>query len=94
MRRRTPTAVGAAALVLAASASAHGPAGGGAGYVSSISGLKPPVVGVLTSVLGSDDRLQLVNYSGKTIVVYGYSGEPFLRFNANAVYENVRSPMT
>jgi hypothetical protein len=91
---RAAVAAAGAALVLATAAAAHGPAGGGVGYVSSISGLKPPVVGVLTSVLGGDDRLQLVNYSGKTIVVYGYEGEPFLRFTSNGVYENVRSPST
>ena len=81
-------------LALTAAASAHGPAGGGVGYVSSISGLRPPVVGVITTVLGGDDRLQLVNYSGKTIVVDGYEGEPFLRFAGNGVWENLRSPAT
>ena len=91
--RRAALAVSAAALALAAAAAAHGPAGG-VGYVSSISGLEPPVVGVLTTVLGGDDRLQLVNYSGKTIVVFGYDGEPFLRFTRSGVYENVRSPST
>lgn len=49
---------------------------------------------MLVTVLGGDDRLQLVNYSGKTIVVLGYQGEPFLRFSDNAVYENTRSPAT
>ena len=42
----------AAGLWLAPAAIGHGPAGGGVGYVSSISGLKPPVVGVLVNVLG------------------------------------------
>ena len=84
----------ATGLALTAAASAHGPAGGGVGYVSSISGLRPPVVGVITTVLGGDDRLQLVNYSGKTVVVRGYDGEPFLRFAADGVYENIHSPTT
>src|SRR5215470_7560666 len=81
-----------AVLALAPAASAHGPVGGGVGYVSSISGLRPPVLGALVTVLGGDDRLQLVNYTGKTIVVDGYSGEPFLRFAKDGVYVNVRSP--
>ena len=91
---RRLVAVVTARLALAPAAVGHGPAGGGICYVSSVSGLKPLVVGVLVTVLGGDDRLQLVNYSGKTVVVDGYEGEPFLRFNSNGVYENVRSPAT
>jgi hypothetical protein len=87
-------AVAAAALLVAPPASAHGPAGGGVGYVSSVAGLQPNVLGVNVSVLGGDDRLRLANYSGKTIVVLGYDGEPFLRFAKGGVYENVRSPAT
>jgi len=75
-------------------AGAHGPVGGGVGYVSTVGGLQPPVLGVIVSVLGGDDRLQLVNYSGKTVVVRGYDGEPFLRFAADGVYENIHSPTT
>jgi len=75
-------------------AGAHGPVGGGVGYISSVDGLRPPVLGVIARVLGGDDRLQLVNYSGKTVVVDGYDGEPFLRFTADGVYENVHSPAT
>lgn len=84
----------AALLLLAPAAAAHGPAGGGQGYVSTVAGLEPNVLGVLVSVLGGDDRLRLANYSGKTIVVLGYDGEPFLRFAKNGIYENVRSPAT
>jgi hypothetical protein len=87
-------AVTAAALLAAPAASAHGPAGGGAGYVSTVAGMQPNVLGVNVSVLGGDDRLRLANYSGKTIVVLGYDGEPFLRFAESGVYENLRSPAT
>lgn len=87
-------AVLAAGLLLAAPAAAHGPLGGGQGYVSTVAGLEPNVLGVLVSVLGGDDRLRLVNYSGKTIVVLGYAGEPFLRFQKSGVYENASSPAT
>src|SRR4051794_655239 len=84
----------AAALIVVPASRAHGPVGGGVGYVSSVDGLRPPVLGVIARVLGGDDRLQLVNYSGKTVVVKGYEGEPFLRFTANGVYENAHSPAT
>jgi hypothetical protein len=49
---------------------------------------------VSASVVGGDDRLHLSNYSGKTIVILGYDGEPYLRFTRAGVYENTRSPAT
>jgi hypothetical protein len=91
---RRLVAVAAAGLLLAPAAAGHGPAGGGQGYVSTVAGLQPNVLGVLVSVLGGDDRLRVANYSGKTIEVLGYQGEPFLRFGKAGVYENVRSPAT
>jgi hypothetical protein len=59
-----------------------------------VAGLQPNVLGVLVSVLGGDDRLRVANYSGKTVEIRGYEGEPFLRFAASGVYENTRSPAT
>ena len=91
---RRLVAVLAAGLLLAPAAAGHGPAGGGEGYVSTVAGLQPNVLGVLVSVLGGDDRLRVANYSGKTIEVLGYKGEPFLRFGKKGVYENLRSPAT
>jgi hypothetical protein len=83
----------ATGLALAPVAAAHGPTGGGAtGYISTVDGLKPPVLGVLVKVLGGDDRLRLANYSQKTVLVLGYEREPFLRFTSSGVYENTRSP--
>lgn len=90
---RSLIALAAAGLALAPTAPGHGPPEGGVvGYVSTASGLKPHVLGVSVRVLGGDDRLRLANYSSKTVLVLGYEHEPFLRFTAGGVYENVRSP--
>jgi hypothetical protein len=91
---RRLVAVLAVGLAFVPAAAGHGRAGGGQGYVSTVAGLEPNVLGVFVSVLGGDDRLRLVNYSGKTIDVLGYKGEPFLRFGKDGVYQNLRSPAT
>jgi len=52
------------------------------------------VLGVSVNVVGGDKRLRLSNYSGQTVVVLGYTGEPFLRFSKNGVFRNARSPST
>ena len=93
-RRAGVTALALTAASCAAStAFAHGPPGG-TGYVSTFVALQPNVVGVTVTVLGRDDRLQLVNYSGKRVVVLGYQNEPFISFDRTGVYENTRSPST
>ena len=78
-------------LVLPGNASGHR-GSAQAGYVSTVSALEPPVLGVNATVLGGDDRLRISNYSGKTIVVLGYEGEPYLRFDGQGVWTNTRSP--
>jgi len=62
------------------------------GYVSTVSALEPNVLGVNALVLGGDDRLRISNYSGKTVVILGYEGEPYLRFERAGVFANMRSP--
>jgi hypothetical protein len=62
------------------------------GYVSTVSAVVPNILGVNALVLGGDDRLRISNYSGKTIVVLGYEGEPYLRFDKSGVYANTLSP--
>ena len=79
------------ALLLSGDAWAHGRKGQ-SGYVSTFSALDPPVLGVSVNVLGGDTRLRLSNYSGKTVVVLGYRGEPLLRFTGGGVFRNTRSP--
>ena len=51
------------------------------GYVSNISAVVPNVLGVSVNVIGGDERLRLSNYSGKAVVILGYQGEPYLRFD-------------
>jgi hypothetical protein len=43
-------------------------------------------------VVGLDDELRLRNTSGRTLVVLGYAGEPYLRFDRRGISVNLRSP--
>jgi len=89
--KRTAIVLALAALALSGDASGH-PGTAQTGYVSTVSALEPPVLGVDAIVLGGDDRLRISNYSGKTIVVLGYEDEPYLRFDKQGVWANTRSP--
>jgi hypothetical protein len=62
-------------------------------YRSEITSISPKVTGLGVEVLEFADRLVLTNHTGKTVTVYGYSGEPYARVQANGTTEqNVRSP--
>jgi hypothetical protein len=62
-------------------------------YRSLITSVSPSPPGLSVEVLEFADRLLLRNHTGKTITVYGYSGEPYARIQANGTAEqNVRSP--
>jgi len=62
------------------------------GYRSTIRRLEPPMRGLKLKVLYGDDQVWLDNRSGKTIIVDGYSGEPYLRYGPTGIYVNVNSP--
>ena len=62
------------------------------GYRSTIRGVKPRMPGLRLKVLYGDDQILLDNRSGKTVVVEGYSGEPYLRFSPGGIFVNVKSP--
>ena len=82
-------------LILVPVGSAHGPeAAPGVGYVSTVGGVVPNVLGVQARVLGGDDRLRVANLSTKTIEIEGYEGEPYLRIGPKGVFANERSPAT
>ena len=92
MRRRLVAGVSIAfALALpASSALAHQ---GNVNFRSELDGIEPPVPGLDVQVLNYDDSLQLQNETGKTVVVDGYEGEPYVRISPDGTVEvNTRSP--
>lgn len=79
------------ALLVVPSAGAHFGTGR-KGYRSTILAVKPAIRGLELKILYGDDQVWLDNRTGKTIVIKGYSGEPYLRFGADGISINVNSP--
>jgi hypothetical protein len=79
----------AVAAVLAPAALAHGPTTTKSGYVSTVAGLRPNVVGVTATILGSDQQLQVTNYSGKTVEVLDARHRPMYRFATKGIYQKL-----
>jgi hypothetical protein len=82
-----------ATLVVCPAAAGHG-GGGALGFRSHVKAVAPATAGLKLTVLDYDDRLQLTNDTGKTVIVLGYENEPYLMFRNGRVYRNARSPAT
>src|SRR4051812_46472370 len=95
-RRVALVAAAVAALVVApaAPAAAHTVTGvGPTDYRSEVVGIAPPVDGVTVRVLDLGRRVEVVNRSGRDLVVLGYDGDDYLWLRpGRGVYENTRSP--
>ncbi|MBY8872446.1 hypothetical protein K7640_11405 [Micromonospora sp. PLK6-60] len=88
-------AVLAATLALAAPAAAHGAdAPDATDYRTEVTAVTPARPELTVRVIEAGARLELVNRTGRDVVVIGYSGEPYLRVGPSGVYENTRSPAT
>jgi hypothetical protein len=81
------------ALTLSPAAAAHG-GGGALGFTSTVTAIIPADDGIRAQVLDSDDRIELVNETGREIVILGYEKEPYLAFRDGQVLRNTRSPAT
>ena len=85
MKRSLVVAAVLAAL-LAPGAEAHFGTGK-LGYRSTITAVKPHMPGLKFKVLYGDDQIFLDNRSGRTVIIKGYSGEPYLRFAPSGMRE-------
>ena len=89
--RRALLVAAVLAVLLAPGAEAHyGTAK--LGYRSTITGVHPKMPGLRLSILYGDDQVRLDNRSGRTVIIRGYSGEPYLRFAPSGIYVNINSP--
>jgi hypothetical protein len=74
----------------AATAAAHG---GNEKFRSQFESIRPQVPGVTIEVLNYDDRLLMINRTGKTVAITGYEREPYARLRGDGTVEvNRRSP--
>jgi hypothetical protein len=77
-------------LLLPGAAGAHG---GNVKFRSQFESISPAVQGISIEVLNYDDRLLLVNRTGKTVAIAGYEREPYARLRADGTVDvNRRSP--
>ncbi len=83
-------AVAVSALVFVPGAAAHGD-GAARGFTSTVTGIEPAADGLGVAILDSDDRLQVTNGTGETVIVLGYGQEPYVKFEDGAVYVNKNS---
>jgi hypothetical protein len=88
--------IAAAVLVVATAgpAAAH-VIGAGAqptNYRTGVRGIEPAVPGLRARAVAAGGRLELVNATGREVVVLGYRLEPYLRVGPDGAFENRRSP--
>ena len=62
-------------------------------YATEVVGIEPATPTIAVGVIGGDSFVELTADRGTSVVVLGYWGEPYLRFNSDGtVEENRRSP--
>lgn len=82
-----------ACLTAALVPTAAGAHGGNEKFRSEFRLIQPQVPGIAIEVLNYDDRLLMINRTGKTVAISGYEREPYARLRADGTVEvNRRSP--
>jgi len=82
---RAGLALAAGTLLAAASpALAHQ---GSPDYLSQVRSIAPALNGLTVEVLNRDDRLAIHNASGRTVVIEGYSDDPYVRLRGDGAVE-------
>lgn len=93
MRRFVGVAVVLTVLGLAAAPPAVLAHQGNPNMQSVIRAVQPSTPGLELQIVNRDDHFELVNATGKSVVIYGYNGEPYARVLADGTVEvNRRSP--
>lgn len=77
-------------LVVVTAAPAAADPAGPSDFRSEVTGLSPDVEGVKAEIRGGDSFLELTVAEGHTVIVEGYSGEPYLRFQPDGTVERNR----
>ena len=74
-------------------AGAHGVTGAQpSNYASSVTSVSPRIAGLTVQTRDLGARLEVRNETAHTVMILGYSGEPYLRVGPTGVDENQRSP--
>ena len=92
MRSTLGVLCAAVALVLPSAAIAHE---GNPNYRSEITSIEPAALadGLTATIQNFDDNVELVNRTGKDVLIKGYDGEPYVRIGADGTVEvNLNSP--
>lgn len=79
--------VGALVLVGSTAAPVAADPAGPTDFRSVVTGIVPATEGVTAEIRGGDTFLELTVAAGHTVIVQGYRGEPYLRFNPDGTIE-------
>ncbi len=80
-------------VVMASASPAMADPAGPTDYRTEIIGIEPDVDGISLDVIGGDSFVELTVDPGVEVMVLGYNGEDYLRFDADgSVHQNERSP--
>jgi hypothetical protein len=95
VNRKSIGAVLLAALIFAPAqpVSAHGGNGGASSdYRIEVTGYDGDSTGIEVRPVELGNRMELVRTTAKEVQILGYEGEPYLRLDADGVFENLNSP--